>query len=333
MDNRQQIPRRAARSRETAPPAGSAPRSRLKMSHLRMIVALEDFGSVSAAAATLNITQPAASRMIVEMETLVDAPLCQRLSRGVRLTALGQSLARHARSLLLQLQNAEQEMADVRSGRSGAAAFGAVTAPAIDLAAPALGDLRTLYPDIEVTIQIDNSQVLARELLSARLDFILARIPDELDSRLFDASTIGVEEACLIVRDGHPLLRGGPVPLAEMTRFNWIMQPRGAPLRRTVETMFRALDLRPPERFSNTSSMLLTMILVATSDAIAPISLEAAKFATEGGVGGRLAILPTDSPIVVQPYSLITVRDRPLSPAAQSVFDYIKAAALARRLA
>ena len=94
--------------------------------------------------------------------------------------------------------------------------------------------------------------------------------------------------------------------------------------------MFRARNLQPPERFSNTSSMLLTMILVATSDSIAPISLEAATFATQGGVGNRLAILPTDSPIVVQPYSLIKVRDRPLSPAAQSVFDYIKTAALAR---
>ena len=333
MDDQKLALRRTARASEPAPLGGSVPRSRLKMSHLRMIVALEDFESVSAAAATLNITQPAASRMIGEMETLLDARLCQRLSRGIRLSALGQSLARHARSLLLQLQHAEQEMADVRSGRSGAAAFGAVTAPGIELAAPALGALRTLYPDIELTIQIDNSQVLARDLLSARLDFILARIPDELDSRLFDALTIGVEEACLIVRNGHPLLRSGPVPLAEMTTFNWIMQPRGTPLRRTVENMFRARNLQPPERFSNTSSMLLTMILVATSDAIAPISVEAATFATQGGVGNRLAILPTDSPIVVQPYSLIKVRDRPLSPAAQSVFDYIKTAALARNAA
>jgi DNA-binding transcriptional LysR family regulator len=334
MDQQKLASRPPPRSVEAAPSGGPAPRSRLKMSHLRMIVALEDFGTISAAAAALNITQPAASRMIGEMESLLDARLCQRLSRGVRLTALGQSLARHARSLLVQLQHAEQEMADVRSGRSGAAAFGAVTAPAIELAAPALGALGALYPNIEVTIQIDNSQVLARDLLSARLDFILARIPDDLDSRLFDALTIGVEEACLIVRAGHPLLRSGTVPLAEMTNFNWILQPRGTPLRRTVENMFRARNLPSPERFSNTSSLLLTMILVAKSDAIAPMSLEAAKFATQqGGAGNALAILPTESPIVVQPYSLITVRDRPLSPAAQSVFDYIRKAALARTAA
>ena len=313
------------------PPGGPLHRSRLKMAHLRMIVALEDYETVSAAAAALNITQPAASRMIGEMETLLHAQLCERLARGVRLTMLGQSLARHARSLLLQLHHAEQEIADVRTGRSGSVSFGAVTAPAIELAAPALGELRALFPKIELTVKLDTSQVLARELLASRLDFIIARIPDDLDARMFDSLTIGVEEACLIVRSGHPLLRGGPAPLSEMAGYDWVMQPRGTPLRRIVENMFLTRNLQPPERLSNTSSLLLTMILVAKSDAIAPFSLEAARFATaQGGAAGALAILPTEAPIVVQPYSLISVRNRALLPAAQAVYDYIKQAALAR---
>src|SRR5579872_2719920 len=86
------------------------PRGRLKVSHLRMIVALEEHEMVSAAADAMNISQPAASRMIAEMESLLDAQLCERLSRGVRLTPLGLSLARHARSVLLQLARAEQEI-------------------------------------------------------------------------------------------------------------------------------------------------------------------------------------------------------------------------------
>ena len=49
----------------------------------------------------------------------------------------------------------------------------------------------------------------------------------------------------------------------------------------------------PPERFINTTSLTLTMMLVARSDAIAPLSVEAAKFACEGVAPGALAILPT----------------------------------------
>jgi DNA-binding transcriptional LysR family regulator len=307
------------------------PRSRLKLSHLRMIVALEEHEMVSAAANAMNISQPAASRMIGEMETLLDAQLCERLSRGVRLTPLGRSLARHARSVLLQLLQAEQEIADIRNGRGGSVAIGAVTAPAIDLAAPTIGKIRATFPRIELDIKIDTSNALARELLASRLDFIIARVPDDLDPALFDCLAIGVEQACLIVRDGHPLLAEAPVDIEQLEAYDWVLQPRGTPLRRTVESLFMARSLPPPQRLSNTSSLTLTMILVAGSDAVAPMSVEAAKFAAAPRVAkGALAILPTRFDIVVQAYSLIKVRNRAMSPAAQSVYDLIRNEALAR---
>jgi DNA-binding transcriptional LysR family regulator len=285
---------------------------------------------VSAAAGAVNISQPAASRMIAEMEALFDAPLCERLARGVRLTPLGQSLARHGRSVLLQLVEAEREISDLRDGRGGSAALGAVSGPAIDLAAPAITKLRAVYPRIELTIKIDASNVLARDLLASRLDFIIARVPDDLNPRLFDCHTIGVEEACLIVRRGHPLAGRGPVSVSELGAYEWVIQPRGTPLRRTIETMFLTDNVPMPERLSNTTSLLLTMIMVAKSNAIAPMSVEAAKFVAEGAATGQIEILPTARPIVIQPYSLITVRNRAMPPAALSVYEFVRDEAMAR---
>jgi DNA-binding transcriptional LysR family regulator len=312
-------------------PGGPLPRGRLKVSHLRMIVALEENEMVSAAARAMNISQPAASRMIAEMESLLHAQLCERLSRGVRLTPLGHSLARHARSVLLQLLQAEQEITDMRTGRSGAVALGAVTAPAIDLAAPAISKIRSIFPRIELDIKIDTSNALARELIASRLDFVIARVPDDLDPAQFEYLTIGVEQACLIARSGHPLSGERPAGLAQLNGYDWVMQPRGTPLRRTVENMFLAKNLAPPRRLATTSSVTLTVILVAKSDAIAPISVEAARFfSAERGAPGAVEILATDFDIVVQPYSLIKVRGRPMSPAAQSVYDFIRGEAVAR---
>ncbi|HLW90208.1 MAG TPA: LysR substrate-binding domain-containing protein [Roseiarcus sp.] len=303
-------------------------RNRLKLTHLRLIVALEEHEMVSAAASAVAMSQPAASRMIAEMEGLIDAPLCERLARGVRLTPLGLSLARHARAVLLQLAQAEREISDLRNGRAGSAALGAVTGPAIDLAAPAIAKLRTIYPAVELTIKIDTSSVLARDLLASRLDFIIARVPDDLNPRLFDCQTIGVEEACLIVRRGHPLSGHGPVSVRQLAAYEWVIQPRGTPLRRTVETMFLAEDVALPERLSNTTSLLLTMIMVANSNAIAPMSIEAARFVAQGAPAGPIEILPTKHPIVIQPYSLITVRNRAMPPAVQSVYEFIRQEAL-----
>src|ERR1700678_1762883 len=137
----------------TSPPVGGAPRqSRLKLPHLRLIAAIEETGMISAAAQALNMSQPAASRMIGEMEALLEAQLCERLSRGVRLTPLGQALARQARSVLLQLAQAEQEFTDLRAGRRGVVSLGAVTAPAIDLA-PAMIRIRNVAPAVELNIK------------------------------------------------------------------------------------------------------------------------------------------------------------------------------------
>lgn len=310
--------------------AKTPPQSRLKLAHLRLIAAIEETETVSAAARSVNMSQPAASRMIAELEVLLEAPLCERLSRGVRLTPLGQALARHARSMLLQLAQAEQEFADLRAGRRGVVSLGAVAAPAIDLAAPAMAQIRVEAPSIELNIKIDNSNVLARELLAARLDFIIARVPEDLDPRLFDSLTLGVEEAWLVVRRGHPLLGRGPVPIAGLNAYEWVMQPRGTPMRRTIDNLFQAANAAPPERFLNTTSLFLAMMLVAGSDAVAPMSVEAAKFACQGVAPGALAILPTDFSIVVQPYSLIAMRHRALSRAAQTVYGIIRARAMAR---
>jgi DNA-binding transcriptional LysR family regulator len=306
------------------------PQSRLKLAHLRLIAAIEETETVSAAAQAVNMSQPAASRMIAELEALLEAPLCERFSRGVRLTPLGQALARHARSVLLQLAQAEQEFADLRAGRRGVVSLGAVTAPAIDLAAPAMKQIRAEAPAIEVNIKIDNSNVLARELLASRLDFIIARVPDDLDARLFDTLTLGVEEALLVVRRGHPLLGRGVARIEALNAYEWVMQPRGTPIRRAVDNLFQAANAATPDRFLNTTSLFLTMMLVARSDAITPLSVEAARFACQEAAPGALAILPTDFSIVVQPYSLIALRHRALSPAAQTAYAIIRAEALAR---
>ncbi len=223
---------------------------------MRMIVALEDSGQISAAAHVLNISQPAASRMIAEMEDILGVPLCRRLPRGVELTPFGAALARRARTMLLELREVDREISDLKSGKGGAVFLGAVTAPAIGLAVPAIRRIRKNFPRIEISVQVDTSGVLARELLASRHDFIIARIPDDLNPRLFDARVIGIEKACLIVRRGHPLADGRTVELEQLTNYDWVFQPGGSLLRRTIETIFMSRNVPLPDRILNTTSLL-----------------------------------------------------------------------------
>ena len=299
-------------------------RGGLKLGHMRMIVALEDGGQVSTAAQLLNVSQPAASRMIAEIEALLQVPICERRPRGIVLTTYGKALARRARSIMLELREADREIAALRTGRGGTVFLGTVTAPSIELAVPAIKRLRRRFPAIEINIQVDTSAVLANELLASRHDFIIARIPDDLNPRLFASRMIGIEKACLIVRRGHPLMASAVVGMEDLTGYDWVFQPSGSLLRRTMEQIFLSRGIALPERILNTASSFLTLVMVAQTDAIAPIALEVARFVTDAdGLAGSIDVLPIDFEINVQPYSLITSRNRALSPAAQMLYDFI----------
>jgi DNA-binding transcriptional LysR family regulator len=306
---------------------GAPPQNRLKLSQLRLVAAIEDAGSVSSAAQALNLSQPAASRMIAELEAAFGAPLCERLARGVRLTPLGFALARHARAVLVQLAEAERELGDLRQGRRGAVSIGAVSGPAFALMPATVMRLREIAPEIELSLKIDSSNVLARDLLAGRLDFLLARIPDDLDADEFDSCAAGVEEARLVVRRGHPLLARGAAALADLSACEWVTQPRGTPLRRALESLFLSANLSPPRRVLATTSLTMTLMTVARADAVAAVSHEVARFACGDMALGALVMLPTGFPLVVQPYSLVLARNRPLSPAARTVYETVRALA------
>ncbi|MBY3194866.1 LysR family transcriptional regulator [Rhizobium laguerreae] len=299
-------------------------RAGLKLNHLRMIVAIEDSGQISAAADVLNISQPAASRMLSEMESITKTSLYERVARGVVLTTFGAALARRARKILLELREASREIGELKSGKGGSVFIGAVTAPAMSLVVPAINKVRKAYPGIEINIQVETSNVLARELLAARHDFIIGRIPDDLNPRLFEVTEIGIERACLIVRSSHPLMKQKTSSLADVKDYDWVFQPPGTLLRRTIEDVFLSRGVALPENIVNTSSLLLTCAIICETDAIAPVAVDVAQFlASQGSNASDVRMLPIDFDINVKPYSMITARERALPLSARLLYDII----------
>lgn len=299
-------------------------RAGLKLNHLRMIVALDDFEQVRGAASVLNMSQPAASRMVAEMEAILGVSLYERLTRGIALNDYGKAFAKRARSILLELREVDREISDLRSGHGGAVFMGAVTAPAVELAVPAINKVKALHPRVQVNIQVETSAVLASELLASRHDFIIARIPDDLNPGAFEVQEIGIEKACLIVRKKHPLMSKRRVSLEDLQNFDWVFQPVGSLLRRTLERIFQANNIALPEKVLNTSSLLMTLIMVTQSEAISPVSTEVARFLVDQhGLGGNVDILPIEFDIDVQPYGLVKLAKRTLSPTARLLYDAI----------
>lgn len=307
--------------------AGLARRG-LKIGHLRLFAALEQTGQMSAAAEALAISQPAASRLAAEAAHVTGAVLYDRTSRGVELTAAGRAFARRARRLLREIDETERELGEITGGMAGRVNVGSVTGPSVEHVLPAVRRARLDMPRVAVNVEVGTSDVLGANLVQGGLDFYLGRLPAGHDKRLFDARFIGPEPISLLVRAGHPLLRSPQVPPERLPEFDWVLPFEGTLLRATVESALMARGIGLPGKVLNTSSFMLTVVTVSRTNAIAPVSTAVARFfASQFGTPGAVVELETGLALEVEPYALIRLAGRELTPAADAMYRIVAAEA------
>lgn len=298
-----------------ATPAETPLLRRLKLSHLRLLAALAETGQISLAAEVMGIAQPAASRLLAEIEQAVDSPVHLRTGRGVTLTPVGAALARRAQRVQMELSDAAREIAEIAQGGAGHVRVGAVTGPALDRVLPALRGLRQTHPKVTVEVIVAASDILCQHLLSGRIDLALGRLPDTADRDLLQMRPIGTEPVALVVRRGHPLDHHGPIRPADLMAFDWVMPGPGSLLQRSVVAGLRAHGLEPPPQPLATASFLLTFALLQQSDAIAPLARAvAASFAA--GPSRLYSELRLALDIEVEAFGLVTRANAALPPVA-----------------
>lgn len=294
----------------------------MKISHLRMMAAFAETGQIGAAAQVMGITQPAASRLLSEIERIVGTPVHSRSGRGVSLTAAGVMLARRADRVLMEMRDAAREMAEAGGGRVGKVGIGAVTAPALNIVLPALRTARLSHPGIQTEVIVASSDILFEQLLSGRLDFTIARIPVGADAAQIDARVIAPEPVALMVRRGHRLANATPARTADLLEYDWVMPGNDSPLGAAVLARLAERGLPPPQQRLSTASFLLTLALLQQSNSIAPLAQAVAdQFAS--GPDAAFAIIASDLNISVAPYSLLTRRGVFLPPAARTILGLI----------
>lgn len=297
-------------------------RKGLKLSHLRLMAALSETGQIGLAAERLGIAQPAASRLLAEVERISGQPLHQRTGRGIALTPMGLALAARAARVVTEIRDAEREIVEIGGGNMGHVRIGSVTGPALDRVLPALRTARLALPGVTAEVTVAPSDLLAQQLLSGRMDFALGRMPEGMEAQLDLSAPIDSEPVELMVRRGHRLAQEARVEPRELMDYDWVMPPAEALLARAVMERLRALDLpRPPQRLA-TSSFLLTLSLLQQSNAIAPLARAVCdRFA--GAPDSAYAVLPVDLGIVVEPYGLLTRAGAILTPVARRLADLI----------
>ncbi|MGR3198654.1 MAG: LysR family transcriptional regulator [Paracoccus sp. (in: a-proteobacteria)] len=289
----------------------------LKPTQLRLILEIADTGQLQQAALTCGLTQPAASRMLAETERQLDAALFLRQPKGMSPTEIGLNVLRRAGVILHEMQAMAADVSALSDGLAGSVHVGAVTGPAVDYLVAAIREVKHHAPEADVTVDVMPSRELLTHLTAGEMDFVLARILPEFDSRDFVIHPMRDEEVTLLVRTGHPLVGPKVIGFGDLSGREWIMQQRGAPIRQATLEAFAAEGLPEPRNVVNSPSLLFTISYLAQSDAIAPLSAEVAQLLTGPSVGARFRRLAIDRDIRVPPYYMLNLRRRPLSPLAQ----------------
>lgn len=305
------------------PPADHLAQRGLKLSHLRLLAALMETGQITQAADRIGVAQPAASRLLAEVERIVGAPVHQRTGRGMALTPVGIALASRAQRIQIELRDAARDMAEVVAGASGHVRIGSVTGPAIDRVLPVLRNARLTAPNITVEVIVAPSDILCEHLMSGRIDFAVGRLPEGSARDLYHLTPIATEPVSLVVRRGHPLTRQATLTPRDLMAYDWVMPPSDSILSRAVLARLRLHDLPIPSQRLSTASFLLTFALLQQSNAVAPLARAVATSFSEYPDSPYVE-LPVDLGIEVETFGLLTLADAILPPVAARLAEEIR---------
>ena len=204
--------------------------NRLRYKHLHMLVALSTSQNLHRASQTLSMSQPAATRMLHEIEDMFGCDLFERLPRGMRPTALGSELIRFAESAISGLDRCAEDLIARQQGGFGYLSIGTIMGAAPDLVMDSIAEIKALNPQLRIRIMGDTSDQVIQLLEQGRIDLAIARRNAATDSEHYDFEQLGNERLLVVVHAGHPLARRKKLELSELVSgWPWILQPETIP--------------------------------------------------------------------------------------------------------
>jgi DNA-binding transcriptional LysR family regulator len=297
---------------------------RLNIRHIALMAQMDDARSVVRAAEAAGMSQPAASTLLKGFEEALDVPLFERHARGIAPTVYGEILIRHARAILGELDQVQEEIASLKSGLSGQAAVGTVTTPGTNLVPLAVGLLKQKHPGLLVSIDVDHSRPLIERLLGGQIDLVVARLFDSRGAGELQFEPLGEEFHAVIAGGAHPLAGATGIGLQDLLGQPWILPPPGSVLRERLATVFLQQGLPMPANVVQTQSLPAILGLLHTSEAVVPLPRQTVQPLCDSGF---LAVLIDDLGVTMSPFGIITRRKHKLSPGAQALLDAIRTTA------
>jgi DNA-binding transcriptional LysR family regulator len=203
---------------------------------LRVLRALADHGTVTAAAQALHLTPSAVSQQLAALESEVGHSLLRRRGRRVSLTAAGELLVRHANAVAAELERAEATLAAFTSGTTGPVEVGSFASAITQVVAPALAALRVSAPGVTLRVRDVEGHASVPLLLDGEIDLaITEEYRLRTDDRRLTRLPLYTEPFDVVLPPEHRLTGQADVDLAELADDDWVVTLPGNPVRDVVQ--------------------------------------------------------------------------------------------------
>ncbi|NKR75169.1 LysR family transcriptional regulator [Rhodococcus hoagii] len=289
---------------------------RLKLRHLLLVDALTSQGSVVAAAASLHVTQPVATRSLHDIESILGVSLYDRGPRGITPTIFGEAFTAHARAVIAQLTQAGRHVVELADADRGTVVVGTHLAGSNVLLPGAIARLKRERPLLTVVVREGTPEVLLTELQSGRIDLIVGRLTSPTDEMAV-RRTLYAESVELVTRRGHPLAGRSGIELGDLTQYPWILPGVETALRRELEEFFARNSLALPENRVEATSFLTVRQLLIETDMVAVLP----SLIPRDDV--RLTTLPITLDPIGHSVGITLSAGRTLSPSASALVDFL----------
>jgi DNA-binding transcriptional LysR family regulator len=296
-------------------------RSNLKLKHLQLLVALDEFRHLGRVAEFLSVTQPAVSKTLAEIERTFGLALFTRSTRGTEPTPYGETVVRFARSVLADYSRTCDEIAAVSSGAAGTTSVGAMVVAMPVLLARAVELLKSRSARTTVFVEEGDLTRLLPRLRVGELDLIVGRLEPGYASPDLQTEALYEESMAIVAHPDHPLCQTARPTWSDLAKVAWVMPPAWASSRIKLNQMFYKHKLHPPADIIESASFLATLIFVRERPAIGFLARGVAHhFENEKLV----RVLPVKVPIELPPVGLISLAGRIRTPSSEQLVECLQ---------
>ncbi|MCH7800497.1 MAG: LysR family transcriptional regulator, partial [Chloroflexi bacterium] len=198
-------------------------------------------GSFTKAAEELNISQPAVSIQVRELERNLDTTLLHRMRRGIQLTETGDSVFGYARRIFALADEMQASVQDIQGLRTGRLTIGSSTTPGEYILPWVMGIFQQRYPGVDVSLTIGNTRSVVERILNRELDMGMAGAA--VDIKGLVSFTYVNDEIVMICSPNHAVGQVHSPRLSDLVNERFIMREPGSATREAAEEQFKALGM------------------------------------------------------------------------------------------